>query len=1243
MSSRNLSAKDTKLLFVPLKADSKSSSVGGGYGSNTSSNAELRQNQANSRSTSLLPSSALPSASGSSRLAAARTPPALFSGDDDADNEDENESLLWSASSAAAASGSRVGGGLLSLPSATGGGRGACRACCGTAKRRRACIGITTALTLVFVLIAALVGYFVIAPSYVGNKIGSTTLVFTALSLTQPTVTALQRDTAIDEWLQRECEQQGRDFPGCPYVTDAAAATYSFTLLITAILSGLDIGGLADQGTIDPWTATLSYAGADVALVSMPAVTAKANVANTLHISAPVVVTDMTAFAAFGTAMVNSDRVTARLAGSVTVSTTVAGIPVSVGGISFDKSVTFAGAGGLKDASVTSFSLARSNATTAVADLSVRLWNPSIVSIQPLGIMALAVSYHGNDMGYAVASNTSLGAGWNTFQLTGVLSSSNASATEQLISSYLGGKSVTVTASGIAWPGTPPLYQPVVTALRLTASLPPSTNPLISAIEVSGMYLQPLGSSAVGIQLNVTVGVNNILGSPSALVVTSIAINCSLQGQGVGLGQLVVPDTPVPPQMNAHETAALVAAGHAMTDPLPLPVLNITVSLAAVLAIDTTSTQFAAFVLAFLQDSAVSLGLASNATSAMRVSLSCPLGDLAIAIPLPAVTTSVPGMASFPYVSVDGFQVIGVVDAGDVVPLPSSTSSSAAAPLDDMASSALLTGPAILTALNVTILNPSPAAFTLGVNATLGLFACAAPGAASSAAIALAAVGIVGRVAAAAPCASPVRLGYSTIYNTTLYAGYNHIGMIGVIKPDAGDAEALVAASSLFSCYLTGCNGTVTVVGESVSMGDGQVTPVWLQQAVTNITMQAVLPGLDAGQASSLLTDVQIGSLALDFGADGQLASPLVSGLVRSVLQLPFSIPVEVGSTNLSLAFIEPSSGIVMATLSMSNQSAGWYPCNTTEACDAIQPVEAGAGDGGGGGHDDVTWARSSPSPMPSAASDNPLRPVGVLLLSLSQGVMTITDADAFARLVTAVVNQPSVALRLAGTASPLVTTAIGTLALHDIAVAADITVPGMDRFSDPPIEVKSGDITNTSATGVTLEVGFNITTNAPISGRLGPVTLAISYSNCTFIQATIPDLVLQPGNNLLAAIGTFTLPDATADPVCNAAALEALSRFLRGMSSGVVVSGLGGSGSSPNPLLQPALAGLIAPATFPGMATRWVACIVAMLAVMWLHIASALLLPAVRAIIIGVEFIYNDCPCLLPCPTAGSSTTAPS
>jgi hypothetical protein len=228
------------------------------------------------------------------------------------------------------------------------------------------------------------------------------------------------------------------------------------------------------------------------------------------------------------------------LTGVVAVTTTVGGVKVTIRGVDFAKTVTLAGADGLRGARVGSFSLLDSTPTEAIADITVVVQNPSAAAISPLGDLAASVTYGGAPLGTLIARNAALARGEGALAVSGALAPpstpAGVAALSDLISRYLGGLSTNLTAVAASCapplcPGAVPLWAPLLDsgAVTLNAVLPPSALPLVAGVEVRAMYLAPRGALAVGLMLETTIYVTALLGIDSPIALASLALNCTLR------------------------------------------------------------------------------------------------------------------------------------------------------------------------------------------------------------------------------------------------------------------------------------------------------------------------------------------------------------------------------------------------------------------------------------------------------------------------------------------------------------------------------------------------------------------------------------------------------------------------------------------------------------------------------------------------------------------------------------------
>jgi len=859
-----------------------------------------------------------------------------------------------------------------------------------------------------FVVIMTIVGFKVIAPSYVQERIAATTLSFDQLLIRPPSNSA-----------------------------ESLLSSGTFEIDVAAVLSGLSPLG----GTLNSFPATLSYKGNTFGTFTMPTLQAAANSDQKLSIVSTVQSIEP-AFTMFAGDTLLLPNVDITLAGTVSVTTVIAGTSITVPGVKFIKTVTLKGCNGLRGGVVTKFSLTNSTDSAAMADISVSLFNPSVVGILPLGDFGADVVYNGYLVGRVVSRDaivlpypqvTSL-------NFTGVLINSDTPNLNALISSYLSGLKNTLSAVprrcrvGEYCPNSIPLFAPLLDSglLVLNATLPPSPQPLITGVDVQGMYLEPAGSRSVGIFLNATVRVSPLLGYNSRMNITGIGIECVLMGDtGPGtiemLGLLGVP------------TSALSPAVPAI--PSPDGSLGVSLSLPASLDITESDAEFTKFVSYFINAAQVNIALQGSGVlaSLATVQLSCVLGNLTVAVPI-GVSSVLRGIQGFPGVIVEDFQVLNSAQA------PPGT---------------------VGISIGVVLFNPSIATFPLGVNATLGVDYEGFP------------------------------LGLANIFNTTLAPGNNTVRAVGYLSPPP---SSLPAASALFSGYLGGNPSFINVTGVGVILEGGIATPRWLSEAVQSLTLTASIPGLSKDVSLSLISNTTLKSLNLDmYDSAGKVfyPTPVASGVVCALVSLPFSLPVStLASVNVSVTFSLPG-GPSLATLSNDFQETTWAPCTTQEDCRyeleqcngpmlvGETPPLLGAKMGSTGSS--TGGVKQLPSPL--------LQPAGVLGLMLSPKAVSLLDPAGFSGLVAKILRESSIPIRLEGLASPTVVgLPFGAVALSGIPLLTTVSLLGLANLTNPPAAVYSGQIYNTSTNKLQASVTLNVTNPSSLSGVFGPVNFGLGY-----------------------------------------------------------------------------------------------------------------------------------------------------
>jgi hypothetical protein len=645
---------------------------------------------------------------------------------------------------------------------------------------------------------------------------------------------------------------------------------------------------------------TLHFGGKSFATTTLPPQPVVAGKDNIFTTFSTVHVHDIETFTAFGTAIVTQNSVEWRLVGKAAVTSTVAGIQQTISGLDFDKTITTVGGGGLRTMVVRQFSLAGSTADQVMAQLHTSIYSPSTVSILGLGAACVNVTYNGTQISISRASSVSLVQGWTDLTFDGPLDPKSLTARDDLFDKYLSGASTGVTAAAFACEGTSSLFRGVVPALKLHVELPGSPYQLIEGMHVNGLEMVPGSESRVGIKLNATVTLNDPLGVGGGLVVQSVGMQGNLFGDGVDVGTLVIPTTPVAPeeqeraisrpavsQQDARWPAALVqalAASGIPPPPPPLPPappaqLNVSIRVEGQLelsgpGLNDTAPEFATFVDRFLLNDSVTMEVASSSPTALETTIHCGLGEVTIHVPLHIPPATVPGAAGIPDVEVESFDIIGQAS----------------------------TGTGLEVRLVTSMVNPSNAVVPMGGKVVFGVFGGE----------------------------QDVRLGSVAAYNASLRPGRNVLEMTGTIDPPAA---GLPFVGQIFTNYLAGVKTKTITRGESVEPAPGRLAPSWLQKAIQHVSLDSYLPGL---QGVSLFTDMNVNSMLLDFGPDNAVT---LTGQLTGIVHVPFT-NVQLDILSVSAEFsLEDTDGNVMAVIQLVNAPANYTPFSG--------PGQAPAGVGG--------------------------------------------------------------------------------------------------------------------------------------------------------------------------------------------------------------------------------------------------------------------------------------------------------
>lgn len=868
---------------------------------------------------------------------------------------------------------------------------------------------------------------------------------------------------------------------------------------------------------------TLYFGGKSFATTTLPPQVVAAGKDNMFTTFSTVHVHDTEGFTAFAVAVVRQKTVEWRLVGKAAVTATIAGIQQTISGLDFDKTITTVGGNGLHTMVVRQFSLAGSNPDQVMARLHTSIYSPSTVSILGLGAACVNVTYNGTQISVSRASSVSLMQGWTDLVFDGPLDPKDPAARDDLFDKYLTGSTTAVTASAFACAGTASLFRDVVPALQLDVALPGSPFPLIEGMQVNGLEMVPESESQVGIRLNATVTLNDPLGAGGGLVVESVGMRGNLFGDGVDVGTLVIPKTPVASGDQFHldswadgaATRGAVASAPALQWPAPLlarlassnipppppPLpslpparLNVSIQVEGQLelsgpGLNDTASAFATFVDRFLLNDTVTMEVASAAPSALETTIHCGLGEVTIRVPLHIPPATVPGAAGIPDVEVEQFDIVG--QAAD--------------------------GKGLEVRLVTSMLNPSNAVVPMGGKVVFGVFGGEAE----------------------------TRLGSVAAYNASLKPGRNVLEMTGSIDPPP---EGLAFVGQIFTNYLSGVKTKTITRGEDVVATPGRLAPSWLQQAIRHVSLDSYLPGL---QGVSLFTDMNVNSMLLAFGPDNAVS---LTGQLTGVVHVPFS-NVQLDILSVSAAFsLEDEDGHTMAVIQLVNAPANYTPFSSLEAG---TPATQGSG------------------VEPPAT--------GRLLVNVvDPAPLTVVNQTSLSRFLATALLNATVTNTLSILASQRVRLSFGDITIANVSARETVTLPALDGLRTPPAEVVGTELVAASANDLTFHASLNVSSTSVLGGDFGPSTLDMYYQGELIGTSSVAHFAIKAGINLLDAVTTFCPADT---PQAAAAGRRFLSAFLMGQVSRVQLRGT--PTSTPYPLLQEGVAQLVLDSDVPGATKR--------------------------------------------------------
>lgn len=267
--------------------------------------------------------------------------------------------------------------------------------------------------------------------------------------------------------------------------------------------------------------------------------------------------------------MIRNSDIQYDISGSLDIHVRLLGlVTFSASDIPLKKTMTFKGMNGLKDMQIVQVDMQNSTQEQVVAAIKTCIRNPSVTTIRPVGALCLNAHYPelGTDTlvahlttsagtGLPVADGqpsdpycaslsgpTDMSRGYNLLELQGEMLGTNSEAISGLITKYLSNVSAELTVVTCPQASSVPLFNEAMKNLTIKSLLPPQKEPLVGNMFFRGISLHApehgKENDLVRLDTAVLVEATSPLGPNSALTITDVRMNVSLNGADVALGTL---------------------------------------------------------------------------------------------------------------------------------------------------------------------------------------------------------------------------------------------------------------------------------------------------------------------------------------------------------------------------------------------------------------------------------------------------------------------------------------------------------------------------------------------------------------------------------------------------------------------------------------------------------------------------------------------------------------------------------
>jgi Protein of unknown function (DUF3712) len=372
------------------------------------------------------------------------------------------------------------------------------------------------------------------------------------------------------------------------------------------------------------------------------------------------------------------------------------------------------------------------------------------------------------------------------------------------------------------------------------------------------------------------------------------------------------------------------------------------------------------------------------------------------------------------------------------------------------------------------------------------------------------------------------RVGSLSAHDMQLNPGANQYDLTGYVKPDDDSL-----ASKVFSKYLV--DESVPVRAEATSTY-GHST--WLLNTLKGVQLNMQLPGLDYEQPIH-------GTTMDSAGIDAVMVNDKPTLLLSSTTAMQFAAPFPFPLT------------VVGAQVLFSVQ----YKSSTTTAQVHLPYL-----------------------PITDGQSQSKARhPIG---LQFSKQTVDIVDESSMSTMLRDMLLLDSVTFQYTAVGTVTVKSALGTLEIEGLPLADSITLPCMNRFMHPEVQVTKTDVVSGDGTNaLSVSLGLKITVPSPAYMNVGHVQFYVKFNNEIILNATVNEFGVDPPSTIVVSPGVlFRDPHSASQRAAFKGYLEA---FSNGHDSTVTL--YSAAESSPFPILHEALGAFSTTFVSPGVSTPFI------------------------------------------------------